>query len=118
MPQHITVNHDIHQLVTHQIVEASWSGTETIILYDVTEATGARFVAQMNDGTNYERIIIEVGHNGTSTGFDETRILLDGSLLDLTFTTRINAGNFELDISNGDNPAANTIKYYIIPSDL
>lgn len=118
MPKHITVSHNIHEMTTHQITEGSWSGTLTIELYDVTVYTGARFVAQINDATSYERIIIEVGHNNTSTGFDETRILLDGQLMDLTFATRINAGNFELDISNGDGAASNTIKYYIMPSDL
>ena len=117
MGKHITEDHDIHEMSAHAIQTVTWVGAQNIDLYDSTSYSGASVIMQINDGTNYERIIFEVGHNSTSTGYDDTRILLNGAYIDLTFSTSIVSDNFRITITNGTG-ATNVAKYYVIPSDL
>ena len=115
MAKHITVNESLHEMTVHAIQTVNWTNTVTIELYDATEFSGATMIMHINDGTNAERVILEIGNNTTDAGMDETRILIDGSLIDLTWGVSVSAGNVELEMNA---TGSHTTKYYLIPSDL
>ena len=118
MPVHIHSGNDLHDLNRHEITTKSWTGSTDIIIYSSVSYSGAAIVAQITNGTNVCRYIIEVGHSGTNTGLDVTEIALTGTYLDMTFTGAMASDNYVLTIANSVGTDNNTIKYYIIPSDL
>lgn len=117
MPQHITVNHTIHEMSAHEVSTVSFQNSQIIDVYDVNNYTGARLVGQINDGTDYERIIFEIGHNGTNVGYDETRILIKGSLISMNFSMSVADSKVKLTITMVGSNTFN-FKYFVTPSGL
>lgn len=117
MPKHITQDHTINEMTVHQIQTVTFTSSQVINVYDETIYNGARFVGQINDGTDYERILFEIGHDSTDVGYDETRILIKGSQIGMSFAMSMADGQVKLTITmTGGN--LYTLKYYVIPSEL
>ena len=116
MPRHPTVEDTIHDFEAHQITEVTFTDTETIVLYIAGEHTSATFKARVTDGTNTAKVICEIFDDGTSVEIDIREIVI--GTLDLNVTVAENAGNIELSVKNNDAVVTNTLRYYVILSDL
>lgn len=114
----LTDNHSIHSMGSHAVQTSLGIGSQNIILYSTTEYNGATVTMHVHDGTNHERIIIEIGNFGNSIGIDDTRILITGSMLDLTFSTAVVNNQLRLTVNNSDTVSTTTIKYYVISNSL
>lgn len=118
MPKHITIDDSVHEMTSHSVQTHSWTGSSSFNIYSTASYNGARITMHVNDGTNHERVIFEIGNVASDTGFDETRTLLKGSQMSLNFSTAVVGNNLQLTIDNTDVANTTTIKYYVMANSL
>lgn len=120
MPVHTTVEDDIHSFETHQIKQLIFLDQQSIPIYTIAEHKAASFVARIDNGTNTMKLIVDLVDDGTGVGIDVRQIPVggDSNLIPYSITATILTGNVVLTIQNPVPAETNTLKYYVIPSNL
>lgn len=120
MPKHITIDNDIHEFTSHSISTVSWSGSQNIEIYNITEHNAATFIGRITNGTNTTKLIIHLADDDTNTGMEVVEIAIgsEATMLDLTFSANIVSNDLVLNITNANGGDTNTLKYYLFLSDL
>ena len=119
MPANITVSDSIHNFLIHSIKALTFSGTETILLYNISNHNNCVFHGVISNGSRTEKLNIEIVTDSSgNAGMEINRIAVNESYLDLSFSTGLSGNALSLTITNNVGIDSNALKYYIIPGDM
>lgn len=121
MPEHTTIEDNIHVFSSHEIKEElDWQSSTQILLYAVAEYKAATVVMRLTaNNLKIMKFVIEVVDDGTNANMDVVEIAADDSnRTSYSFSVAVSGGNVVLTITNPSPLEFNDLKYYVIPSAL